>query len=100
MASIKAGDHGTVYELLIRDNGESVPLFGAEVSIVLKNGDRRIVKDAQIKDAANGACEITLTRDDLANTGRYLMQGIVKYPNDGDKDFASDTEEFRVGDRI
>lgn len=100
MAGIKAGDNGTVYEFLIRDNGAIVPLNGATVSIVIKNGDRRLVKNATITDATNGICSITLTREDLANTGLYIVQGIVKFPNDGDKDFASDIEKFTVGGRI
>lgn len=100
MAGIKAGDNGTLYEFLVRDAGEIVPLTGAEVEIVLKNGTRRLTKGALITDAANGVCNITLTRDDLSGTGGYVLQGIVKYPNDGDKEFASDTIKFSVGGRI
>jgi hypothetical protein len=100
MAGIKAGDNGTVYEFLVRDAGEIVPLTGATVEIVIKNGARRFTKDAVITDAANGVCNITLTREDLSGIGGYVLQGIVKYPNDGDKDFASDPVKFSAGGRI
>jgi hypothetical protein len=36
----------------------------------------------------------------VATTGGYALQGIVKYPDDGDKDFASDVVKFSVGGRI
>lgn len=100
MAGIKAGDNGTEYEFLIRDAGEIVPLNGATVDIVIKNGARRLVKNATITDAANGICNIMLTREDLANPGLYVVQGVVKFPDSGDKDFASDAEKFSVGGRI
>ncbi|PLR93177.1 hypothetical protein [Bacillus sp. T33-2] len=101
MSEIKAGDNGTVLELLIRDKGAIVPLNGAIVDAVIKNGARRFVKQAvRIVDPANGICETLLTREDLANSGRYQIQGVVKYPSDGDKDFASDVVYFQVGYRI
>jgi hypothetical protein len=101
MAGIKAGDNGTVYEFLVRDAGEIVPLTGATVEIVIKTSGRDpIEKVATITDAANGVCMITLTREDVATTGGYVLQGVVKYPNDGDKDFASDLVKFTVGGRI
>ena len=100
MAGIKAGDNGTEYEFLVRDGGAIVPLNGATVEIVVKVGNRRFTKNAQITDAANGICKLTFTREDLAETGNYILQGIVKYPNDGDKEFASDLIKFYVGGRI
>jgi hypothetical protein len=100
MAGIKAGDNGTLYEFLVRDAGEIVPLTGASVEIVIKNGTRRLAKEAVITDAANGVCNITLTREDLSDVGSYTLQGIVRYPNDGDKEFASDIVRFLAGGRL
>jgi hypothetical protein len=101
MAGIKAGDNGTEYEFLLRDGGEIVPLNGATVTIKIKpSGRDPIEKAATITDATNGICTITLTREDVATTGGYVLQGIVKYPDNGDKDFASDVVKFSVGGRI
>jgi hypothetical protein len=101
MAGIKAGDNGTDYEFLVRDSGEVVPLNGATVTIVIKpSGRDPIEKSATITDPVNGVCKITLTREDVATTGGYSLQGIIKYPDDGDKDFASDVVKFSVGGRI
>lgn len=98
MAGIKAGDNGTVLELPIKDNGAVVPLNGATVSVIIRTDDRRIVKDAVIKDATNGLCEVTLTATDVATAGTYALQGIVKRQDGGE--FASDVEKFTVGARI
>lgn len=101
MAGIKAGDNGTEYEFLVRDGGEIVPLNGATVEIVIKTSGRDpIEKSATVTDAVNGICTITLTREDVATAGGYVLQGIVKYPDDGDKEFASDVVKFSVGGRI
>jgi hypothetical protein len=101
MAGIKAGDNGTDYEFLVQDGGEVVPLNGATVTIKIKpSGRDPIEKAATITDAVNGICNITLTREDLATPGGYILQGIVKFPDDGDKDFASDIVKFSVGGRI
>jgi hypothetical protein len=101
MSEIKAGDNGTEYEFLVRDGREAVPLFGATVQIKIKIGNRDpITKVANITDAAGGVCSITLTREDLWTPGTYSLQGIVKFPNDGDKDFASDIVKLIVGARI
>jgi hypothetical protein len=100
MAGIKAGDNGTDYEFLVQDGGEVVPLNGATVDIVIQTGARRFIKVAQITDAVAGVCKITLTREDMATPGGYILQGIVKFPDDGDKDFASDIVKFSVGGRI
>jgi hypothetical protein len=99
MAGIKAGDNGTVLELPIRDNGVIVPLNGvSSVEVVIKQGNRRFVKTAQVVDAANAIYEVTLTSEDVADAGTYTAQGIVKY-QDG-KDFAGDVFRFPVGSRI
>lgn len=96
---IKAGDNGTQYEFLVRENGNTVPLTGATVTIVL-NGATRIVKTATISDTNGGVCSITLTRTDIAVAGEYQVQGIVKFPSDGDKDFASDVIKLTISARI
>ena len=98
MAGIKSGDNGTVIELPVRDGGEVVSLVNATVSVVIKNGERRFIKEAQITDAAGGLCEITLTSVDVANTGSYNLQGIVRHANGNE--FASDIEKFTVGGRL
>ncbi|MDR7001540.1 BppU family phage baseplate upper protein [Neobacillus niacini] len=99
MAGIKVGDNGTVYEFLVRDAGAIVPLNGATVTIVIKpSGRDKFEKVANVTDATNGVCQITLTREDLATSGGYALQGIVKKDN-GDE-FASDVEKFSVGGRI
>lgn len=99
MAGIKAGDNGTVLELSVRDNGAIVPLNGvSSVEVVIKQGDRRFIKTAQVADAANGIYEVELTSLDVANVGTYIVQGIVKFQNG--KDFAGDVEKFSVGGRI
>ena len=96
---IKAGDNGTQYDFLVRENGNIVPLTGATVTIVLK-GSTRIEKTAWISDASGGVCSITLTRTDIATAGEYQVQGIVKFPSDGDKDFASDVIKLTIDARI
>lgn len=98
MAGIKQGDDGTVLELPIRDKGVVVPLNGASVTVVFKNGERRFVKDATIKDAAAGICEVTLLAADLLDAGLYSLQGIVKLGNGNE--FASDVEKISVGARL
>jgi hypothetical protein len=101
MAGIKAGDNGTDYEFLVRDGGEVVTLVGATVDIVIETSGRDpIKKAATITDPADGVCKITLTREDVATAGGYALQGIVKYPDNGDKEFASDVVKFSVGARI
>lgn len=98
MAGIKAGDDGTVLEMPITDGGAVVPLTGASVSIVIKQGERRVTKTASITDAVGGLCELVLTGEDVAYSGVYSVQAVVTMPN-GD-DFASDIEKFTVGKRI
>jgi hypothetical protein len=98
MAGIKAGDSGTVLEFPIKDGGVAVPLSGATVTVVFKQGSRRFEKDATITDAIGGLCEITMTAEDLAAAGGYVIQGIVKMQNGNE--FASDVEKFSVGARI
>jgi hypothetical protein len=98
MANIKVGDNGTVLELSIKDGGAIVPLNGATVQVVVKAGDRRLVKDAIITDAVNGVCEVTLTATDLATTGMYSLQGVLKRSNGNE--FASDIETFTVTGRL
>lgn len=98
MAGIKAGDIGTVLEFPIKDGGVAVSLSGASVTVVFKQGDRRFVKNATITDAIGGICTVALTAEDVAVTGAYNLQCIVKLQNGNE--FASDVETFKVGARI
>ncbi|MBT2682672.1 BppU family phage baseplate upper protein [Bacillus sp. ISL-37] len=98
MADIKIGDNGTVLQFPIVDGGVEVSLAGASVDIVIKAGDRRLVKPANISDPSAGICEVTLGADDLASAGLYVVQGVVKLPNG--KEFASDVVRFSVSGRI
>lgn len=98
MAGIKAGDSGTVFELPVTDNGVVVPLAGATVEVVFKNGERRFVKTATITDAEAGLCEVKLTAEDVAVAGSYVLQAKVLWQN-GDV-FSGDVEKFSVGGTI
>jgi hypothetical protein len=98
LANIYVGDNGTVFQFTVKDNGAIVDLRGSAVEVTFKTGTRRFVKDANLIDAENGICEITLTSEDLSTPGDYNFQATVKMQNGNS--FSSDKQYFSVGTKI
>lgn len=98
MPGIKVGDNGVALELQVLENGSKVSIAKATISVVIKIGDRRFTKQAQVKDVLNGLCEVILTKDDINIEGWYHVQGIVRYENGNE--FTGDVETFLVSNRL
>lgn len=96
--SLVQGNNGSVRRFFVRRAGAIVPLDGAVVEVAIKKGDSLLTKQAVITDAANGICEIKLTRGELATSGLYFIQPTVKFADDDE--FSGDIESFKVKEKL
>lgn len=95
--SIIARASGPVLEFPIRENGEIVKLHNATVSIIIKRGTHRIVKETVVSDAGNGVCEFVQTPNDFPVTGGYQIQGIIHLSG---KNLLSELSFITVGKQL
>lgn len=92
------GNNGNILPITIRNKGAVVNITGATVRVAIKQGAYISTKQAVITDAANGKCEITLTREDLSTAGLYYYQPTITYADD--REFSGDVEKFRVSGKL
>lgn len=95
MDVIYQGDSGVVIEMIIKDEGRILDLTGTNVEVLIRLKDMGNIKAANITDAVNGKCEITLYSDDIIFDGIYSMQATVYYPSSQGK-FTSNIQRFTV----
>lgn len=96
--TIKVGDNGVIFNLPIKSKGIKVPIIGAEITVNFITGKREFSKEASVIDGANGICQVTLAREDLATPGNYFFEAIVKMQNGNE--FTSDKLKFEVESRL
>lgn len=92
------GNNGNILPITVRNKGAVIDVTGAMVRVAIKKGEYVDTKQAVITDAANGKCEVTLMREDLATAGLYFYQPTITYADD--REFSGDVEKFRVAGKL
>jgi hypothetical protein len=95
---IKVGDNGVVLNLPVLSKGVPVPIVGASIVVNFKTGKREFSKTADIINAIQGICQVTLTKEDLSTPGIYWFQAVITMQNSNE--FTSDELHFPVKARI
>lgn len=95
---IYQGDNGTVLEITIKDGNQTISLIDASVEVLIKYKDIGIIKQAEIIDAQNGICQITLLSDDVIYEGSYTFQATCTFIDGGI--FTSSLQRFTVSKKM
>lgn len=90
------GDNGTMLQVKIRDNRKFVDLSEATVKLVIRCGNRKFIKDAEVTGV--GQVQVVLSSGDLATAGTYAIYAICKF-TDG-TNFSSSLDRFEVAPRL
>ena len=92
------GDDGILLRFRIKSNDGVVNITGATIIAIIKKSDIIVEKPADIIDAENGICTVTLSKQDIDSIGTYSLQGYVKFSES--RGFYSKIIKFKVEDTV